>query len=297
MAQRCFQTLRVYNGKLALKLSKTNETLKKQCDDLIVKLNQTEFIATTYKRGLATVEDQLITYRKKNEVLFSKEVAVLKRELACKDYEINVLKNDSKENSDDSLVKEQVSKDTSSFVESSLNVDKETIFPIDKKNDTEFVDSGCSRHMTGSITYLSDFKEFDRGYVTFGEEYMVVEFMCKKQTVVATSTTEAEYVAAASCCGQVLWIQNQLLDYGYNFMNTVINIDNNSTICIIENPVQHSKTKHIEIRHHFIRDCNAKKLIQMVKIHTDHNVADLLTKGFDAGRFQYLVSSIGMLNP
>ncbi|GJQ99454.1 putative ribonuclease H-like domain-containing protein [Tanacetum coccineum] len=98
------------------------------------------------------------------------------------------------------------------------------------------------------------------------------------------STTRAEYVAAASCCPQVLWIQNQLLDYGNNFMNTVINIDNNSTICIIENPVQHSKTKHIEIRHHFIRDCNAKKLIQMVKIHTDHNVADLFTKGFDAGR-------------
>ncbi|GJZ20670.1 hypothetical protein Tco_0557260 [Tanacetum coccineum] len=65
------------------------------------------------------------------------------------------------------------------------------------------------------------------------------------------STTRAEYVAAASCCGQVLWIQNQLLDYGYNFMHTVINIDNNN----------------------------------------------LFTKGFDAGRFQYLVSSIGMLNP
>ncbi|GKB61597.1 putative ribonuclease H-like domain-containing protein [Tanacetum coccineum] len=110
------------------------------------------------------------------------------------------------------------------------------------------------------------------------------------------SITGAEYVAAASCCGQVLWIQNQLLDYGYNFMNTMIHIDNNSTICIIENPVQHSKTKHIEIRNHFIRDCNAKKLIQMVKIYTGHNVANLLTKGFDAGRFQYLVSSIGMLN-
>ncbi|GJV98769.1 hypothetical protein Tco_1554021 [Tanacetum coccineum] len=53
---------------------------------------------------------------------------------------------------------------------------------------------------------------------------------CKKQTVVATSTTEAEYVAAASCCRQVLWIQNQLLDYGYNFMNTVINIDNNNLL-------------------------------------------------------------------
>ncbi|GJW50913.1 hypothetical protein Tco_0092264 [Tanacetum coccineum] len=125
----------------------------------------------------------------------------------------------------------------------------------------------------------------------------LISWQCKKQTVVATSTTEAEYVAAANCYGQVLWIQNQLLDYGYNFMNTVIYIDNTSTICIIENPVQHSKTKHIEIRHHFIRDCNAKKLIQMVKIDTEHNVADLLTKGFDAGRFQYLVSSIGMLNP
>ncbi|GJV61436.1 hypothetical protein Tco_1467536 [Tanacetum coccineum] len=140
----------------------------------------------------------------------------------------------------------------------------------------------------------------DRKSTTGGCQFLgnrLISWQCKKQTVVATSTTEAEYVAAASCCGQVLWIQNQLLDYGYNFMNTVIYIDNNSTICIIENPVQHSKTKHIEIRHHFIRDCNAKKLIQMAKIDTKHNVADLLTKGFDAGRFQYLVSSIGMLNP
>ncbi|GJV10747.1 putative ribonuclease H-like domain-containing protein [Tanacetum coccineum] len=140
----------------------------------------------------------------------------------------------------------------------------------------------------------------DRKSTTGGCQFLgnrLISWQCKKQTVVATSTTEAEYVAAASCCGQVLWIQNQLLDYGYNFMNTVIYIDNNSTICIIENPVQHSKTKHIEIRHHFIRDCNAKKLIQMAKIDSEHNVADLLTKGFDAGRFQYLVSSIGMLNP
>ncbi|GJZ97280.1 putative ribonuclease H-like domain-containing protein [Tanacetum coccineum] len=126
----------------------------------------------------------------------------------------------------------------------------------------------------------------DRKSTTGGCQFLgnrLISWQCKKQTVVATSTTEAEYVAAANCCGQVLWIQNQLLDYGYNFMNTIIYIDNTSTICIIENPVQHSKTKHIEIRHHFIRDCNAKKLIQMAKIDTEHNVADLLTKGFDAG--------------
>ncbi|GJV13972.1 retrovirus-related pol polyprotein from transposon TNT 1-94 [Tanacetum coccineum] len=111
------------------------------------------------------------------------------------------------------------------------------------------------------------------------------------------STTGAEYVAAANCCGQVLWIQNQMLDYGFNFMNTKIYIDNESTICIVKNPVFHSKTKHIEIRHHFIRDSYEKRLIQVIKIHTDHNVADLLTKAFDVGRFQYLTASIGMLNP
>ncbi|GJW72555.1 retrovirus-related pol polyprotein from transposon TNT 1-94 [Tanacetum coccineum] len=59
---------------------------------------------------------------------------------------------------------------------------------------------------------------------------------------------------------------------------TKIHIDNESTICIVKNPVFHLKTKHIEIRHHFIRDSNEKKLIQMIKIHTDQNVADLLTK-------------------
>ncbi|GJY38329.1 putative ribonuclease H-like domain-containing protein, partial [Tanacetum coccineum] len=58
----------------------------------------------------------------------------------------------------------------------------------------------------------------------------LISWQCKKQTVVATSTTEAEYVVAANCCGQVLWIQNQLLDYGYNFMNTVIHIDNNNLL-------------------------------------------------------------------
>ncbi|GKB04513.1 hypothetical protein Tco_0832656 [Tanacetum coccineum] len=140
----------------------------------------------------------------------------------------------------------------------------------------------------------------DRKSTTGGCQFLgcrLISWQCKKQTVVATSSTEAEYVAAASCCGQVLWIQNQMLDYGYNFMHTMINIDNNSTICIVKNPVSHTKTKHIEIRYHFIRDCYDKKLIQVVKIHTDHNFADLLTKALDVGRFQYLVASIGMLNP
>ncbi|GKC24477.1 ribonuclease H-like domain-containing protein [Tanacetum coccineum] len=109
----------------------------------------------------------------------------------------------------------------------------------------------------------------------------LITWQCKKQTMVANSITEVEYVAPANCYGQVLWIQNQLLDYGYNFMNTKIFIDNESTICIVKNPVFHSKTNHIETRHHFIRDSYEKRLIQVIKIHTDLNVADLLTKAFD----------------
>nr|GEU80848.1 retrovirus-related Pol polyprotein from transposon TNT 1-94 [Tanacetum cinerariifolium] len=106
----------------------------------------------------------------------------------------------------------------------------------------------------------------------------------------------AKYVVAASCYGQVLWIQNQMLDYGFNLMSTKIYIDNESRICIVKNLVFHSKTKHIEIRHHFIRDSYEKKLIEVIMLYTDHNVADLLTKAFDVSSFNFLVASIGLLN-
>ncbi|GKB81142.1 putative ribonuclease H-like domain-containing protein, partial [Tanacetum coccineum] len=139
----------------------------------------------------------------------------------------------------------------------------------------------------------------DRKSTTGGYQFLgsrLISWQCKKKTIVANSTTEAEYVVASNCCGHVLWIQNQMLDYGYNFMNTKIFIDNESTICIVKNPVFHSKTKHIEIKHHFIRDSYEKILIQVIKIHTDHNVADLLTKAFDVSRFLFLTASVGMLN-
>ncbi|GJS79320.1 hypothetical protein Tco_0729201 [Tanacetum coccineum] len=119
------------------------------------------------------------------------------------------------------------------------------------------------------------------------------DYKCKKQTVVANLTTEAEYIDASHCCGQVLWIQNQMMDYGFNFMQTKIHVDNKSVICVVKNLVYHSKTKHIEIRHHFIRESYEKRLIKMVKIYTDNTVADLLTKAFDVSRFNFLVASIG----
>nr|GEW55009.1 putative ribonuclease H-like domain-containing protein [Tanacetum cinerariifolium] len=126
----------------------------------------------------------------------------------------------------------------------------------------------------------------DRKFITGGCQFRgsrLISWQCKKQTVVANSTTKAKYIAASHCCGQVLWIHNQIMDYGYNFMQTKIHVDNESAIRVIKNHVYHSKIKHIEIRHHFIRDSYEKKLIEMVKIHTNNNVVDLLTKAFDVG--------------
>nr|GEW09222.1 hypothetical protein [Tanacetum cinerariifolium] len=132
----------------------------------------------------------------------------------------------------------------------------------------------------------------DRKSTTGGCQFLgsrLISWQCKKQTIVANSTTKAKYIAASNCCGQVLWLRNQLLDYGYNFMQTKIHMDNESAICMVKNHVYHSKTKHIEIRHHFIRDSYEKRLIEMVKIHTDSNVADLLTKAFDISSTQQMV--------
>ncbi|KAI3669247.1 hypothetical protein L6452_40474 [Arctium lappa] len=118
----------------------------------------------------------------------------------------------------------------------------------------------------------------------------LVSWQCKKQTTVSLSTIEAEYIAAASCCSQVLWIQNQMLDNGVTFLHTPNVIDNSSARSIVNNPVKHSKIKHIEIRYQFIRDCNEKKLIQVAKVHTDNQFADLFNKAFDVGRFTFLVT-------
>ncbi|KAF5788898.1 putative RNA-directed DNA polymerase [Helianthus annuus] len=117
----------------------------------------------------------------------------------------------------------------------------------------------------------------------------LVTWQCKKQTCVATSTCEAEYIAASCCCSQVLWIQQQMRDYGFEFLSTPIFVDNNAALQITRNPMQHSKTKHIEIKYHFIRDCFDKRLIDVVHIPTDHQRADLFTKAFDKSRFDYLL--------
>nr|GEY03510.1 putative ribonuclease H-like domain-containing protein [Tanacetum cinerariifolium] len=112
--------------------------------------------------------------------------------------------------------------------------------------DIMFAVSACFRDSPFDLEAYSDSDyagaNLDRKSTTGGCQFLdrrLISWQCKKQTIVATSTTKAEYVAAANCCKQVLWIQNLMLDYGFNFMNTRIYIDNESTICIVKNHVYH----------------------------------------------------------
>ena len=118
----------------------------------------------------------------------------------------------------------------------------------------------------------------------------------KKQNCVATSTAESEYVAAASCCSQVLWMQTQLKDYGVNLTKIPILCDSKSAIAITENPVHHSRTKHIDVRYHFIKDHVEKGNIEMYFVPTENQIADIFTKPLDEKRHNFLISKLGMVN-
>ncbi|GAV82952.1 hypothetical protein CFOL_v3_26403 [Cephalotus follicularis] len=125
----------------------------------------------------------------------------------------------------------------------------------------------------------------------------LVSWFSKKQNSVALSTTEAEYVAAGSCCAQVFWLKQQLHDFDICIDNVCIKCDNTSAINLSKNPVQHSKTKHIEIRHHFLRDHVEKGDILLKYIDTLNQVADIFTKPLDNERFSALRRELGMQNP
>ena len=91
----------------------------------------------------------------------------------------------------------------------------------------------------------------------------------KKQNSVSLSTAKVEYIAAESCCSQLLWMKNVLTDYGIFQDTLVVHCDNSSAIDISKNPVQHSKTKHIEIMYHFIRDFVERKIVCLEYIPTE----------------------------
>ena len=125
---------------------------------------------------------------------------------------------------------------------------------------------------------------------------MLVSWSSKKQNSVALSTAEAEYIVAGNCCAQILWIKQQLSDFGVSLNNIPIFCDNTSAINITKNPVQHSRTKHIEIRHHFIRDHVLKNDISIEFVDSLNQIADIFTKPLNEAQFIKIRRELGMLN-
>jgi hypothetical protein len=114
--------------------------------------------------------------------------------------------------------------------------------------------------------------------------------------LVALSTVEAEYVAAGACCAQLLWMKQTLSDFGCEFSKIPLLCDNESAIKLANNPVQHSRTKHIDIRHHFLRDHEAKGDIALHHVSTERQLADIFTKPLDEQRFYALRSELNILD-
>lgn len=139
---------------------------------------------------------------------------------------------------------------------------------------------------------LQDRKSTSGGCFFVGKN--LVAWHSKKQNCTSLSTAEAEYVAAGSCCTQMLWMKNMLKDYGIPQGKLVIFCDNTSAINISKNPVQHTRTKHIDIRYHFIRELVDKNLLALEYVSTDHQWADLFTKPLDTERFMTLRNAIGI---
>ncbi|KAK6122069.1 hypothetical protein DH2020_044192 [Rehmannia glutinosa] len=123
----------------------------------------------------------------------------------------------------------------------------------------------------------------------------LISWFSKKQNSIATSTAEAEYIVAGSCCAQVLWMRQQLRDYEVEEKEIPIMCDNTSAIAITQNPVLHSRTKHIDVRYHFIRDHVEKKDITLEYISTDKQLADIFTKPLYESRFEELKHELGLI--
>ncbi|KAK6163846.1 hypothetical protein DH2020_000710 [Rehmannia glutinosa] len=123
----------------------------------------------------------------------------------------------------------------------------------------------------------------------------LVSWFSKKQNSIATSIDEAEYIAAGSCCAQVLWMRQQLRDYEIEEKEIPIMCDNTSSNAITQNPVLHSRTKHIDVRYHFIRDHVEKKDITLEYISTDKQLADIFTKPLCESRFEELKHAPGLI--
>ncbi|GJX84545.1 retrovirus-related pol polyprotein from transposon TNT 1-94 [Tanacetum coccineum] len=142
--------------------------------------------------------------------------------------------------------------------------------------------AGCQdtrRSTSGSAQFLGD---------------KLVSWSSKKQTSTSISSTKAEYIAMSGCCAQILWMRSQLSDYGFAYNHIPLYCDNKSAIALCCNNVQHSRSKHIDIRHHFIKEQVEKGVVELYFVRTEYQLADIFTKALPRERFEFILPRLGM---
>ncbi|GJW57670.1 retrovirus-related pol polyprotein from transposon TNT 1-94, partial [Tanacetum coccineum] len=133
---------------------------------------------------------------------------------------------------------------------------------------------------------------------TFGSMQLLgdrlVSRSSKRQKSAAISSTKAEYITLSGCCAQILWMRSQLIDYGFGFNKIPMYCDNKSAIALCCNNVQHSRSKHIDIRFHFIKEHVENGVIELYFVNTEYQLADIFTKALGRNRIEFLINKLGM---
>ncbi|GKB26133.1 hypothetical protein Tco_0865534 [Tanacetum coccineum] len=161
---------------------------------------------------------------------------------------------------------------------------------LTKDKECESVDNTKYQGMIGD--YVD--RKSTSGIYTFVGSCLISWFL-KKQTALAISIIEAEYVSVKKACQQALWMKQALIDYDIRLDDVPIMCDNKGTINLSKNPVQHSRTKHIKICHHFLRDNVQKGHISIEKVSFVDIIAYILTKPLKRESFNYLRLGLGMM--
>nr|GEU70062.1 retrovirus-related Pol polyprotein from transposon TNT 1-94 [Tanacetum cinerariifolium] len=150
---------------------------------------------------------------------------------------------------------------------------------------TAFVDTdhaGCQdtrRSTSGSLQLLGD---------------RLISWSSKRQRSATISSTEAEYIALSGCCAQILWMRSQLTNYGIGLKKILMYCDNKSGIALCCNNVQHSRSKHVDIRYHFIKEHFENGVIELYFVNTEYQLADIFTKALGRERIEFLINKLGM---
>ena len=151
-----------------------------------------------------------------------------------------------------------------------------------------YTDSDCAGDQTT--------RRSTSGYFTFVEGNLVT-WKSKKQKVVARSSAEVEFRGMAHGVCELLWIRNILRDLGIEYATPMnLHCDNKAAIQNAQNPVQHDRTKHVEVDRHFIKENLDEKLIQFSFIQSESQLADMLTKAVSVKMFHGIIDKLGMID-